>query len=72
MIASNFNPRVNWSRDRGRPLQEFPRLLVVLVLVLALVNVSATVLMVGRWASITNGMLDLERSIQDRLTETVS
>jgi len=38
----------------------------VLVIVLALVNVSATLLMAGSWASITNGMLELERSIQDR------
>jgi hypothetical protein len=44
----------------------------VLVVVLALVNVSATVLMAGSWASITNGMLALERSIQDRSTETVN
>ena len=46
--------------------------MVVLVVILALVNVSATVLMAGSWASLTNGMLDLERSIQDRLTETVN
>jgi hypothetical protein len=43
----------------------------VLVVVLALVNVSATVLMAGHWASITNGMLELERNIQDRSIETV-
>jgi hypothetical protein len=46
--------------------------MVVLVIALALVNVSATVLMVGSWASITTGMPELERSIQDRLTETVN
>jgi hypothetical protein len=46
--------------------------MMVLVIVLALVNVSATVLMAGSWASLTNGMLDLEKSIQDRLTETVN
>jgi hypothetical protein len=72
MIASNLHLRVHWSRDRGRQPQEFPRLMVVLVIVLALMNVSATVLMVGSWASITTGMLELERSIQDRLTETVN
>ncbi|KLK90745.1 hypothetical protein AA309_23845 [Microvirga vignae] len=72
MIASNLHLRVHWSRDRGRQRQEFPRLTVVLVIVLALVNVSATVLMAGSWASITNGMLELERSIQERLTETVN
>jgi hypothetical protein len=39
--------------------------MVVLVVILALVNVSATMLMAGSWASITNGMLELERSVQD-------
>jgi hypothetical protein len=72
MIGSNLHLRVIWSRDRGEQPQEFPRLMMVLVIVLALVNVSATVLMAGSWASLTNGMLDLERSIQDRLTETVN
>jgi hypothetical protein len=72
MIASNLHLGVNWSRDRGRQPREFPRLVMVLVVVLALVNVSATVLMAGSWASITNGMLELERSIQDRSTETVN
>jgi hypothetical protein len=46
--------------------------MVVLVIVLALVNVSATVLMAGSWASISTGLFELERSIQDRLTETVN
>jgi hypothetical protein len=72
MIGSNLHLRVIWSRDRGEQPQEFPRLMMVLVIVLALVNVSATVLMAGSWASITTGMLELERSIQDRLTETVN
>jgi hypothetical protein len=72
MIGSNLHLRVIWSRDRGEQPQEFPRLMMVLVIVLALVNVSATVLMAGSWASLTNGMLDLEKSIQDRLTETVN
>ena len=72
MLASNLHLRVHWSRDRGRQPQEFPSLMVVLVIVLALVNVSATVLMAGDWASISNGMLELERSIHDRLTETVN
>ncbi|MPR13077.1 hypothetical protein [Microvirga tunisiensis] len=72
MIASNLHLRVHWARDRDRQPQEFPRLMLVLVVVLALVNVSATVLMAGSWASLTDGMLDLERSIQDRLTETVN
>jgi hypothetical protein len=72
MTASNLHLRVHRARERGRQPQERPRLMVVLVIVLALVNVSATVLMAGSWASLTNGMLDLERSIQDRLTETVN
>jgi hypothetical protein len=72
MIASNLHLRVNWSRNRGRQPHEFPRLMIVLVVVLALVNVSATMLMAGSWASITNGMLELEGSIQDHTTETVN
>lgn len=72
MIASNRHLRVNWSSDRDRRPQEFPRLVMVLVIVLALVNVSATLLMAGSWASIANGLLELERSIQDLLTETVN
>ena len=72
MIASNLHIRVNSSRDQSRSPQEFPRLMVALVVVLALVNVSATVLMAGSWGSISNGMLELERSIQDRPTETVN
>ena len=72
MIASNLQHRINWSGDRGRQPQEFPRLVMVLVIVLAFVNVSATLLMAGSWASITNSMLELERSIQDRPTETVN
>jgi hypothetical protein len=43
----------------------------VLVVILALVNVSATVLMVGSWASMSTGMLELEWSIQDHLTDIV-
>ena len=72
MLASNLHLRVHWSRDRGQQPQEFPRFIMVLVVVLALVNVSATVLMAGRWASITNGMLERERSIQDRSIETIN
>jgi hypothetical protein len=74
MLASNLHLRVHWSRDRGRQPQEqeFPRLMVGLVIVLALVNVSATVLMAGSWASLSNGLFELEGSIQDRLTEAVN
>jgi hypothetical protein len=71
MTASNLNLRVNWSKDGDRQPQEFSRLMAVLVVILALVHVSATVLMVGSWASMTNGMLELERSMQDRLIQTV-
>jgi hypothetical protein len=46
--------------------------MMVLVIVLALVNAPATVLMAGSWASISNGLFELERSIQDRPTETVN
>jgi len=70
VTASNLHLRLNWSRDRQA--QEFPRLMAVLVVILALVNVTATVLMVGSWANITSGMLELEGSIQDRLTETIN
>ena len=72
MLASNLNLRVPKSTDRGQEPQEFPRLMVGLVVVLALVNVAATVLMAARWASITNGMVELERSIQDHPTETIT
>ena len=72
MLASNLHLRVHWPRDRGRQPKEFPRLMVVLVIVLALVNVSATVLMAGNWVSISNGLFELERSMQDRQTETVN
>lgn len=72
MIASNLHLRVDWARDRARQPREFPCLVLILVILLALVNVSATVLMAGSWASLTTGMLELERSIQDRATETVN
>ncbi|MDF2687542.1 MAG: hypothetical protein K0Q80_507 [Microvirga sp.] len=72
MLASNLHLRVHWPRDRGRQPQEFPHLMVVLVIVLALVNVSATVLGAGSWVSNSSGLSELERSMQDRLTETVN
>jgi hypothetical protein len=43
---------------------------VALVIVLALVNVSAIVLMFGDWATMTNSMVELERHITGHLTET--
>ena len=72
MLASNLHLRVHWSRDHGRQPKEFSRLMVILVIVLALVNVSATVLMAGSWASLSNGLVELERSVQDRLIEIVN
>jgi hypothetical protein len=69
MIASRLSPRIARSKDADRQPEEFSRLMVMLVVILALVNVSATVLMAGTWASLSTGMLELERSIQDRPTE---
>lgn len=71
MIASHLTLRVDESKGDRQP-QEFPRLIAVLVVILALVNVSATVLMARSWASITNGILELEMSVPDHLSETVS
>ena len=70
MLASNLHLRVHWSRDRSRQPQEFPRLMVALVIILALVNVSAIVLMFGDWATMTSSMAELERHITGHLTET--
>jgi hypothetical protein len=44
--------------------------MVVLMAILALVNVSATVLMFGSWAGMINGIVELERSIPDHLAES--
>jgi hypothetical protein len=41
----------------------------MLVVILALVNVSATVLRAGSRASLNTGMLGSKRSIQDRLVK---
>jgi hypothetical protein len=71
MIAPNHKLGVSWSKDGTRQPQEGHHLLAALVVILALVNVSATVLMVGSWASMSTGMLELERSIQDHLTDIV-
>ncbi len=70
MIASSA--RSAWYRDANRQPREFPRLTVMLVVILALVNVSATVLMAGNWASLNAGMLELESSMQDHQTEPVN
>jgi hypothetical protein len=67
MIAPSLS--LNSPKNADRQPQEVPHLLAVLVIILALVNVSATVLMVGSWANMSTGMLELEGSMQDRPTE---
>jgi len=69
MIAPSLNLNVSCPKNADRQSQEVPRLLAVLVVILALVNVPATVLMVGSWASMSTGMLELEWSLQDRPTD---
>jgi hypothetical protein len=71
MIAPIHKLRVSWSKDGTRQPQEGHHLMAVLVVILALVNVSATVLMIGSWASMNTGMLELEGNIQDHLTDIV-
>ena len=71
MIVPTDELGISWSKDRTRQPQEGHHLLAALVVILALVNVSATVLMVGSWASMSTGMLELEWSIQDHLTDIV-
>ncbi len=70
MIAPNLRLRANWIRADNQPPQDPPRFVVVLIAILALVNVSATVLMFGGWATMTNSMAELEQSITDHLPET--
>ncbi len=71
MIASSSTP--GFARPEGADRQpwEAPRLTVLLVVILALVNVSATVLMARNWASLSAGMLELEVGTQDHPTELV-
>jgi hypothetical protein len=45
--------------------------MVLLVVILALMNVSATVLMARSWASLSTGMHELERNMQDLSTEPI-
>ena len=70
MIAPSLS--LNSPENADRQPQVVPRLLAVLVVILALVNVSATVLMVGSWASMSTGMHELEGSMQDRLTDILN
>ncbi len=67
MIAPSLS--LNSPENADRQSQEARRLLAVLVVILALVNVSATALMVGTWVSMSTGMLELEESLRDRQTE---
>ena len=69
MIAPNHKLGVSWSKDGTRQPQEGHHLMAVLVVILALVNVSITVVMVETWASMSAGMHELEGSMQDRLTD---
>jgi hypothetical protein len=72
MIASSLDPKIAWPKNADRQRREFRRLMVLAVVILALVNVSATVLMAGSWASLGTGMLELEKSMQDHPTELVN
>jgi hypothetical protein len=71
MIASTLNPRAVRSESADRQPHESHRLALVLVVLLALVNVSAAVLMAGNWASLSTGMIELERTLHDHPTETL-
>jgi hypothetical protein len=71
MIASSLNPKITWPKDADRQPREFSHLTVLLVVILALVNVSATVMMTGSWVSLSTGMHELERSMQDLSTELI-
>jgi hypothetical protein len=69
MIAPHLSLRTHWIKADNQPSQDTPRFVVVLIAILALVNVSATVLMFGGWATMINSMTELEQSITDHLTE---
>jgi hypothetical protein len=71
MIASRLSPKIAWLNDADRQPRELPRLVVLLVVILALMNVSATVLMPGSWASFSTGIHELEKSMQDLSTELI-
>jgi hypothetical protein len=69
MIAPHLSLRTHWIKADNQPPQDTPRFVVVLIAILALVNVSATVLMFGDWATMINSMAELEQSITDHMTE---
>ena len=70
MIAPHLSLKAHWIKADNQPPQDTPRFVVVLIAILALVNVSATVLMFGNCATMTNSMAELEQSITDHLIET--
>ena len=70
MIAPNLSLRGQWIKADNQPPQDTPRFVVVLIVILAFVNVSATVLMFEGWTTMTNSMAELEQSITDHLIET--
>ena len=70
MIAPHLSLTAHGSTVGNQLSQDTPRLMVVLIAILAFVNVSATVLMLGSWASTINGIVELERSIPDHLAES--
>ncbi len=70
MIAPNLSVRDHWVKASKQPPQDTPRIVVVLIAILTLMNVAATVLMFRDWATMTNSMAELEQSITDHLTET--
>jgi len=71
MIASSLGHRMVSTRNADRPLRESPLLMVVLVVILALVNVSATFMMAQSWAKFSAGMLELEWIVQDHPAEHI-
>ena len=70
MTAPHLSSRGYRAKDGKQPPQDTAGFVVVLIAILALVNVSATVLMFGGWATMTNSMAELEQSITDHLPET--
>lgn len=67
MTALNIN--LPWTRDDDRRPQELSRIMAVLVVILAVVNVSTAVLMFRSWATMTHGVLELERTMSNPLAE---
>jgi CHASE2 domain-containing sensor protein len=69
MIAPHLSLRSHWIKADNQPPQDSPRFVVVLIVILALVNVSATMLMFGGWATMISSMAELEQSITNHMTE---